>query len=93
MSSKFKHLLDAAREPQPEPEPTPHSETPKRKGRPKGKRSNPDYEQVTAYIRRTTHRDVKLALLQAGEDQDFSDLVEELLIEYLSTQKFKNSKV
>lgn len=87
MSSKFKHLLDAAREPELQPE------TSKRKGRPKGKRSNPDYEQVTAYIRKTTHRDVKLALLQAGEDQDFSDLVEELLTEYLSTQKFKNSKV
>ena len=60
MSSKFKSLLDAAsgREPEPEPEPQPLEkpmEPLKAKGRPRGKRSNPDYEQVTAYIRRDTY--------------------------------------
>ena len=47
----------------------------------KGKRSNPDYEQVTAYIRRDTHRSVKRALLD--KEQDFSDLVESLLVQWL----------
>lgn len=48
----------------------------------KGKRSNPDYEQVTAYIRRDTHRNVKRALLD--KEQDFSDLVESLLAQWLT---------
>ena len=42
-----------------------------------GKRSDSDYRQVSAYIRKNTHREVKIALLQ--EDREFSELVEELL--------------
>ena len=42
-----------------------------------GKRSDSDYRQVSAYIRKDTHRQVKIALLQ--EDREFSQLVEELL--------------
>ena len=60
-----------------------------KKGRPRGKRSNPDFEQVTAYIRSKTYRDVKIAILQQSEIDDFSELVEELLNEWLSTQKGK----
>lgn len=42
-----------------------------------GKRSDSEYRQVSAYIRKDTHREVKIALLQ--EDREFSELVEELL--------------
>ena len=52
----------------------------------RGKRSNPDYEQVSAYIRKDTYKDVKIALLQQAESKDFSDLVEELLVKWLSSQ-------
>lgn len=62
-------------------------------GRPKGKRSNPDYTQVTAYIRQDTYKDIRVLLLQRGDGQEFSELVEELLSEHLKTQTFKNSKV
>jgi hypothetical protein len=62
-------------------------------GRPKGKRSNPDYTQVTAYIRQDTYKDIRVLLLQKGDGQEFSELVEELLSEYLKTQTFSNSKV
>ena len=48
-------------------------------GRPTGKRTDPDYQQVTAYIRQQTHQRVKIALLQDGDGQEFSELVEELL--------------
>lgn len=57
---------------------------PKRKKR--GKRGDPNFTQVTAYIRKETHRQVKLALLQEGSDREFSELVENLLAEYLRTQ-------
>jgi hypothetical protein len=61
-----------------------------RKGRPAGRRSDPDYEQVTAYIPKQVHQDIKLNLLI--EQKTFSGLIEELLVEYLSTQKSKNAK-
>ncbi|WP_193200598.1 hypothetical protein [Nostoc sp. MG11] len=57
------------------------SEPPKR-GRPKAKRSDPDYEQVTAYIRRDTHTTVKIELLKSAQDgqkREFSELVQDLL--------------
>ena len=44
-----------------------------------GKRSDPTYEQVTAYIRKSTHDAVKIALLKEGKRRQFSELVEELL--------------
>jgi hypothetical protein len=62
-------------------------------GRPKGKRSNPEYTQVTAYIRQDTYKDIRVLLLQKGDGQEFSELVEELLSEYLKIQTFKSSKV
>jgi hypothetical protein len=63
-----------------------------KQGRPKGKRSNPSYEQVTAYIKKETHQQIKIELIKENNIQDFSELVEELLNEWLRTQKAKNSK-
>ena len=47
-----------------------------------GKRSNTDYRQVSAYIRKDTHRRVKMALVE--EDRQFSELVAELLEDWLN---------
>ncbi len=55
--------------------------------RPPGKRRNPDFEQVTAYIRKETHHQVKLALLWELKDRQFSDLVEELLSTWLKDRR------
>lgn len=77
-----------------EEERQPQPDQPKKKmGRPRGKRSDPDYEQVTAYIRRDTYTATKIALLQENRGREFSELVEDLLSEYLSTQKFNNPKI
>lgn len=59
------------------------------RGRPKGKRSDPDYEQVTAYIRKKTYKQTKLTLLQIDDKRDFSQLIEDLLSAYPSTQNSK----
>jgi hypothetical protein len=56
-------------------------------GRPRGKRSDPEFVQTTAHIRRETHRAVKIALLQEGQGREFSELVEELLGNWLRSQK------
>lgn len=89
MSSKFAGLLRAAKEGEisGEVESSQAIELKASRGRPKGKRSNPSYEQVTAYIRKDTYRQTKVALLQADEERDFSQLVEDLLCAYLRTQK------
>ena len=59
------------------------------RGRPAGKRTDPDYAQVTAYIRKGTHHGVKLLLLQEGQGREFSELVEELLSSWLAEVKVK----
>ncbi|MBD2616244.1 hypothetical protein H6G94_34225 [Nostoc punctiforme FACHB-252] len=60
-----------------------------KRGRPKGKRSDSNYEQVTAYIRKDTHTAVKIELLkesQNGQKQEFSELIQELLDEWLKSR-------
>ena len=57
---------------------------PSARGRPRGKRSNPAFVQVTAYLRGETYRRVKIRLLEAGEAREFSELVEDLLVEWLA---------
>ena len=53
------------------------------RGRPggQGKRLNPDYTQVTAYIPEALHLQTKINLLRSGR-REFSDLVEELLAKW-----------
>lgn len=56
-------------------------------GRPRGKRSNAEFVQVTAYVGKGTHRDVKIALLTEGAGREFSELVEDLLIRWLQSPR------
>lgn len=74
-------------------EKTKPSPPPQKRGRPRGKRSHPDYEQVTAYIKKKTYKQTKIALLEQEEVENFSELVEKLLNEWLSTQKPENSDI
>ena len=62
----------------------------KRAGRPNGKRTNPNYGQVTAYIPKTLHEEVKIALIKEGR-KEFSTLVEELLSEWMQNKKSLSS--
>jgi len=48
-----------------------------------GKRDNPDFQQISAYIRKDTYRAVKQAIVTK---RDMSDLIEELLTEWLKKQ-------
>ncbi|MEA5574646.1 hypothetical protein [Calothrix sp. UHCC 0171] len=59
---------------------------PKKMGRPKGKRSDPDYEQVTAYIKSGTYTNVKIELLKEGQKREFSELIQELLDDWLDSR-------
>ena len=81
--TKFKGLLEATKIHRPNSEIEGFLKwVPPRRGRPPGKRSHPDFEQITAYIRKVTHHEVKIALLKNGR-KEFSELVEELLGQWL----------
>ena len=87
--SKFRGLIDGANSRNstaPEPAPVAMPTKPRGRGRPRGKRSDPGFEQVTAYIRKDTHRGAKIALLQEGKGREFSELVEDLLAEWLKVR-------
>jgi len=57
-----------------------------RRGRPNGKRSDPEYIGFTTYIRKNTHLKVKIALLQERQGRELSELVEELLGNWLQSK-------
>lgn len=76
--------LPVAAEPEVEIAPAP---VPSKRGRAKGKRSNPDYEQVGAYIPKSLSLKVKRLLLE--EPIDFSELVAELLQEWIDGKSLK----
>jgi hypothetical protein len=58
-----------------------------KRGRPKvGKRSNAAYTQITAYIRTSTHKNAKIALIQEGK-RDMGELIDDLLSQWIEAQK------
>ena len=65
--------------------PMPTSTTSKM-GRPPGKKSDPEFSQITAYIKVDTQNAVKMELLKdatSGKKQDMSELIESLLCGWL----------
>lgn len=55
--------------------------SPRRVGRPPGKRSNPEYQQVTVLLHGQTYVEVRKRLLD--ERKEVSTLIDELLAEWL----------
>lgn len=53
-------------------------------GRPRAKRSNPDYQQVTAYIRRSDYTEARKRLFD--ERREFSELIGELVANWLAQE-------
>ncbi len=56
----------------------------KGRGRPAGKRSNPDYEPTTVLLRKQTKRAAGRKLEDVDAKQDLSELIEELLKRWIS---------
>jgi len=85
--TKYRDLLKTVgrQEPSDQENRPPGGSLVKRLGRPPGKRSDPGFEQVTAYIRKETHQAVKIELLKSGR-QEFSELVEALLQQWFKTR-------
>lgn len=48
-----------------------------------GKSADPAFTKLTAYIRKDTHQAVKIRLLQEGQGREFSEIVQQLLEDWL----------
>jgi hypothetical protein len=83
-------LPQAEATPEPVNEPEPEA---KQRGRPRGKKSDPEYVSAIAYIKKKTHLQVKRLLLdkeELGDKQDFSELVQDLLDFWVEIQQAEN---
>ncbi len=56
----------------------------RRRGRPNGKRSDENFRQVTAYVGKDTYKQTKMKLLSSDNQQEFSELVDDLLVKWLA---------
>jgi hypothetical protein len=89
-TSKFAGALAKLRKPQEVGVASPGQETPvtaaepparaeRGRGRPPGKRSNPDYEPTTVLLRKKTKRMAARKLEDSGQKSDLSELIQQLL--------------
>jgi hypothetical protein len=90
-TSKFAGALAKLRKPQEVVAASPGQETPvtaaaepparaeRGRGRPPGKRSNPDYEPTTVLLRKKTKRMAARKLEDSGRKSDLSELIQQLL--------------
>jgi hypothetical protein len=87
-TSSFEGLFDGRQDTMPRPAERnetgrPAASKPKAGKRELGKRSNPDYKQFSVLLKKRTHMDVSHTLDILGGGQDFSDLVQQLLEQWL----------
>ncbi len=66
-----------------QPEPPRESESVRGRGRPPGKRSDPDYQPTTVLLRKHTKRTATRLLEDTNSAHDLSDLIEQLLAEWI----------
>ena len=59
--------------------------TPAIRRRPIGKRQDPRYQQISAYVRRDLYDETRKRLI--GQENDFSDLLEMWMSEWLSSNR------
>ena len=68
------------------PTPPAGSETVRGRGRPPGKRSDPDYQPTTVLLRKRTKKTATRLLEDTNAAHDLSDLIEQLLTEWIHRQ-------
>jgi hypothetical protein len=76
-----------AKQPAAPPSASPRAVEPVRgKGRPPGKRSDPDYQPTTVLLRQQTKKTANRLLEDGSTGQDLSELIEQLLTEWIQQQ-------
>jgi hypothetical protein len=88
--SKYAQTIASIRQPaaeQPDA-PAPASAEPMRgKGRPPGKRSDPAWKLYSHFLKKQTHREATNILRNEENGRDLSDVLQQLLEEWVSQQK------
>ena len=84
LAGMFDKLAQTRQKKKPGQDTEPAPEPKQRQRKKKSKRSDPDYVQVGPYVPRELNDQVKRLLV--GQDKDFSDLVAELLEEWVKQQ-------
>jgi hypothetical protein len=90
--SKFSGILTKLKQPSEEtaspglPQGTVEIEPVRGRGRPPGKRSDPEYQPTTVLIRKHTKKTAARLLEDTNAGQDLSDLIEQLLTEWIQRQ-------
>jgi SRSO17 transposase len=79
--AKLKHR--SAEQPAALPTPSLGTEPVRGRGRPPGKRSDPDYQPTTVLLRKNTKKTAARLLEDTNAAQDLSDLIEQLLTEWI----------
>jgi hypothetical protein len=69
-----------------QPAPPMAAEPVRGKGRPPGKRSDPDYQPTTVLLRQQTKKMANRLLEDRSTGQDLSELIEQLLTEWIQKQ-------
>jgi len=82
--SKFSGVLSKLKQPLIEEQPvTPETPEVRGRGRPHAKSSDPDYQPTTVILRKRTKRTAARLLEDQEIGQDLSELIEELLLEWI----------
>jgi len=79
--SKFDGLKLLKEESGPRTDPSQPAPAVTRTPRPMGKRQDPRYQQISAYVRRDLYDEIRKRLI--GQEMDFSDLLERWMNEWL----------
>ena len=82
--SKYSGVLAKLKQPPVEEQPvTPEAPMERGRGRPRAKSSDPDYQPTTVILRKRTKRTAARILEDEEIGQDLSELIEELLLEWI----------
>jgi hypothetical protein len=86
--SKYAQTIASIRQRTAEPPDSTASAEPIRgKGRPPGKRSNPEWKLYSHFLKKQTHREATNILRNEDNGRDLSDVLQQLLDEWLTQQK------
>ena len=86
--SKYAQTIASIRQrPAEQPDSIASAEPMRGKGRPPGKRSNPEWKLYSHFLKKQTHREATNILRNEDNGRDLSDVLQQLLDEWLTQQK------
>ena len=85
--SKYSQALASVRQRSETPEAAASAESGQGRGRPPGKRSNPEWKLYSHFLKKQTQREATNILRNEEDGRDLSDVLQELLAEWITRHK------